>query len=489
MKYGNLIILAFVVSALGCRQKATHDDNVATARTEFEEGNFNRIKDLADSLKGSGRTDTKALNTIDSLVEIASRIALDFRVGEKEVLAAIEKRFGPVTSQQVTEWEKAGWLEYRYINGEKKYFGRAVSNLALLKEFHEAKKKGKDLVKNGDIMTFRLEHAKSVLEASQKSHAPVLPVKMKINYTITVESGAVPGGELVRCWLPLPRTDQERQGNFTLLATSEKDYKISPDSLAHKTIYMEKAAIQGQPTEFRIEFSYESSAQYFNMKETVIKPYDNDSPVYRKYTSEQLPHICFTEDVKRMADSIAGGESDPAEVVRKIYMWFKDNIPWAGALEYSTMPEIPAYVLTNRRGDCGMQTFLFMSMLRYMGIPVRWQSGWMVPPGGENLHDWCEVYYEGVGWVPADVSYDLLPTGDPVLREFYLSGIDSYRMTINNGVAGRLYPEKRFMRSEPYDFQRGEVEWRGGNLYFDKWDYNIEIEYLYSHIEEQKAPV
>jgi hypothetical protein len=51
-------------------------------------------------------------------------------------------------------------------------------------------------------------------------------------------------------------------------------------------------------------------------------------------------------------------------------------------------------------------------------------------------------------------------------------------MIVNQGVGGRLHPEKLHLRSEPYDFQRGEVEWEGGNLYFDKWDYKMEIEYL-----------
>ena len=124
-----------------------------------------------------------------------------------------------------------------------------------------------------------------------------------------------------------------------------------------------------------------------------------------------------------------------------------------------------------------MQTFLLMSMLRYKGIPVRWQSGWKVPPDGKNLHDWCEVYFEGTGWIPADISYGLQYSDDRKLREFYISGIDSYRLIINKGVAGRLWPDKTFMRSEPFDFQRGEVEWKGGNLYFDKWDYEMEIKY------------
>jgi transglutaminase-like putative cysteine protease len=118
-----------------------------------------------------------------------------------------------------------------------------------------------------------------------------------------------------------------------------------------------------------------------------------------------------------------------------------------------------------------------MSMLRYKGIPVKWQSGWMMPPDAENLHDWCEVYYEGIGWVPADISYDLQYSANLKTKEFYSSGIDAYRLIVNDGVTGLLYPEKKFLRSEPFDFQRGEVEWNGGNLYFDKWNYDMKIEY------------
>ena len=125
-----------------------------------------------------------------------------------------------------------------------------------------------------------------------------------------------------------------------------------------------------------------------------------------------------------------------------------------------------------------MQTFLFMSMARYKGIPVRWLSGWMLHPGKVNLHDWCEVYYQNVGWVPLDMSFQRLPADDKRVENFYLSGIDAYRLLVNNGVAGQLLSTKKHFRSEPYDFQRGEVEWSGGNLYFDQWTYKINVEYL-----------
>jgi transglutaminase-like putative cysteine protease len=179
-----------------------------------------------------------------------------------------------------------------------------------------------------------------------------------------------------------------------------------------------------------------------------------------------------------LSDSIVGNEKDPIKVVRKIYYWINENIPWAGALEYSTMPNIPEYVLNNRHGDCGMQTLLFMTLARYNGIPVKWQSGWYLFPGDVNLHDWCEVFYEGVGWVPLDMSFGLLPSEDQQIRDYYITGIDAYRFVVNDATGTRFTPSKRFMRSEPVDFQRGEVEWRGGNLYFDKWDYHMEVSYF-----------
>jgi hypothetical protein len=301
---------------------------------------------------------------------------------------------------------------------------------------------------------------------------------MKITYTITVIPDAVADGETIRCWLPFPKEGHPRQNSADLLSTSEKKYIISPEEAIHRTLYMETRAETGKPTTFMITFKYQSKGQYVNMKGKDLFPYNRFSEVYKKYTKEQLPHICFTPDIKRLADSITSQGDRPSETVRKIYLWFKENIPWTGALEYSIIPNIPEYVYLNRRGDCGMQTFMFMSMLRYKGIPVRWQSGWKVPPGDKNLHDWCEVYYEGVGWVPVNVSYDLQSSDIKELKEFYISGIDSYRMIVNDGIAGALFPPKKFMRSEPFDFQRGEVEWSGGNLYFDKWDYDMKIEYI-----------
>ena len=61
---------------------------------------------------------------------------------------------------------------------------------------------------------------------------------------------------------------------------------------------------------------------------------------------------------------------------------------------------------------------------------------------------------------------------------FFLGGIDSWRMIVNTDYGMPLVPEKKYPRSETVDFQRGEVEWEGGNLYFPQWSYHMDIDYL-----------
>lgn len=87
--------------------------------------------------------------------------------------------------------------------------------------------------------------------------------------------------------------------------------------------------------------------------------------------------------------------------------------------------------------------------------------------------------FEGVGWVPVDQSFGIPAFARNADEEyFFLGGIDSWRMIVNTDYGMPLVPEKKYPRSETVDFQRGEVEWEGGNLYFPQWSYHMDIDYL-----------
>jgi hypothetical protein len=463
-----VLVLALIPS---CKTVSDSNEILEDIQENLEYGNVKTVDQVVDSLNHVRGIDKEILHIADSLRQIADRIKLDFSVTPEQFNV---QTGDSVSANDLIRWDKNGWIEWRFIDGEKRYFNRAASNLRLIRKFYGDLQEKDTAPLAGSEESMRLSHTTKIFNDPGKLSNPV---KMKVVYTLTVEPDAVPPGEKVRCWLPWPKKGFERQQDISLISTSEPKYSFSPDSSAHSTIYMEKTAEKGLPVVFQISYSYVSYGFYINILNQKIDPYDRNSLLFQEYTKEQLPHICFNDNIKHLADSLAAGEIDPRLIVGKIYSWFKENIPWAGAQEYSIIPNIPEYVIKYKRGDCGMQTFLLLSMLRYKGVPSRWQSGWMMQPDHENLHDWCEVYYEGIGWIPCDVTYDLQNSENNLLKYFFMSGIDTYRLIINSGVAGKLYPEKKFMRSEPYDFQRGEVEWKGGNLYFNRWDYDMKIEY------------
>jgi hypothetical protein len=469
MKTIRLLFPVLLVLLFCCKAPSDNNQILEDLQENLEYGNLTVVNQIVDSLRNTKGIKADILHIADSLDQIADRIRLDFSASEDKFKSQTDNSY---SDEELSEWNKKGWIEWKTIDGEKKYFNRAGSNLRLLKKFYEEKNKSPENKESDQGNNFMLNHNTMAMGSAGKLSNQVT---MKVVYTITVPANTVPAGEKIRCWLPWPKSGFSRQTDVKLLSASDPKYTIAPDSAIHSSMYMEGISVKDSSAIFQVSYRYTSFAQFFDIKK--VLPYVRSSDLFHQYTSEQLPHICFNDNVKHLADSITDGEIDPTIIVEKLYKWFKDNIPWAGALEYSIMPNIPEYVIRNKRGDCGMQTFLFMSMLRYKGVPVRWQSGWMMTPDDKNLHDWSEVYYEGIGWVPVDVSKDLQKSGNDNIRYFYLSGIDAYRLIINDGIAGPLHPAKKFLRSEPYDFQRGEVEWNGGNLYFDKWDYNMKIEY------------
>jgi transglutaminase-like putative cysteine protease len=416
--------------------------------------------------------------------EREARIAIDFSRDSNYIVNYLKLYYPELTAAQVAAWEATNALEHKYIDGQKRYFRNAGRNLFRIDK--EAKKVYEQVegVQVDQLHLFLDGYNKEVIKvAREQKKSLVLPVTMTIKYTLTVKPDVVPDSTVLRAWMPYPREDQNSVKDVRLISTSEPEYKISSDKYVHKSIYMEKIAVAGQPTVFSYELSFKGYNEWYDFNPEDIKPYDIDSRLYKKYTAERATHVIFSDRIKKITDSIIGTETNPYIKVKKIYRWIADNYPWASAREYSTVENIPEYVLDNNHGDCGQVGLLLITMARYAGVPARWQSGWMLHPNSVNMHDWLEVYYEGIGWVPTDQSfgrgrYNVKDNDDEY--HFYTKGLDAFRWIVNSDYSGQFSPAKKFIRSETVDFQRGEVEWEGGNLYFDKWSGWIsDIQYKY----------
>ena len=439
----------------------------------IEMGNFSEARKMIrlaltnDTLTPNQRWD------MNFEIERMDRIERDFSERDTSVLNYIKKFHPQVTPEEINMWESTNAMENMVIDGEKRYFHSAGRNLFRIDSIAAKFYEGANGRQSDSLDRFLAWYVPLAIKSPGK------PVRMKIKYTITVKADEVPDGEIIRVWMPYPRTDVVAHKDIKLITASQPEYIIAPDNNIHKSIYMEGIAKKGEPTVFGYELSYSSYNQYPSFTPEDLRDYEKESEIFKKYTSEEGDHINFSDGIKKAVEEAVGNESNPYYKVKRIFAWINKNFPWASAREYSTIRNIPEYVLANRHGDCGQVSLLFITMARYAGVPAKWESGWMMHPGNKNLHDWAEVYYEGVGWVPVDQSFGrVFGAPDEESHWFFTKGLDAYRMIVNEGISAPFYPAKIHPRSETVDFQRGEVEWRGENLYFGRWRYKMEIEYL-----------
>lgn len=124
--------------------------------------------------------------------------------------------------------------------------------------------------------------------------------------------------------------------------------------------------------------------------------------------ADELRDVASSHD-----DTVADG--DVATLVAMLDFFASDGFTYAlSAPEGSSNLEVIDEFLTTRRGYCAHYATTFAVLARRLGLPCRVALGYragtsrdaegrfiMTP---DDLHAWDEVYLEGVGWVPVDVT-------------------------------------------------------------------------------------
>jgi len=450
----------------------TSDDAVVVrARALLGRGGFAEAEDL---LGASVPADLEVRQARAELREIIRRIRWDYSQDEAQLLAAIRKSVPDAGADDLRQWREAGEVQHRRIDGRIACFNREPANIFRFCE--EAKRRRRAASSPQSQPAFVLEkHLGDVIAAAQRSErALVLPMRHTSHYKLTINPGRAPVGATVRCWLPFPQ-EHQRQTDVELISSEPANGIIAPRGSVHRTLYLQqKAPDTGNPIVFKASWRHTAWAYYPMLSDAAAKPLP--AGYSGGHAGERPPHIRFTPALREAVAAATNGDKNPLVAARRIFEWVFTNIRYCAEEEYSTIPSFSEKALRSRKGDCGIQSMLFIAMCRCAGIPARWQSGWESRPGLLNMHDWAEFYVQPWGWLPADPSFGLKESDDWKVRWFYFGHIDSYRMIVNTDYGYPLWPAKPSMRSEPADFQRGEVEVAGRNLYFDEWDYDMRFE-------------
>ena len=123
----NFLILGVGLLQCGIYGKG---DPVREVTEAIDRGNFSEAVRKAEGYMSSGGMDSGVMAVLDSLIDLTGRLRIDFRLTETEVRDQLVHLLGsPFTDDAFREWERSGLLEWRNIDGEKRYFARAASNL------------------------------------------------------------------------------------------------------------------------------------------------------------------------------------------------------------------------------------------------------------------------------------------------------------------------------------------------------------------------
>jgi transglutaminase-like putative cysteine protease len=414
-------------------------------------GNFKRTERIIDRwLKRKLPDDLKMRLTFEK--ERIQILLKNYLFTEKEAIDKAKDLIEGFKEEEFYKLFEEGCIDYIVVEGEKRYEKRFLQNIGYaLPEYKKRLKSDKNTEKSKKLLENRLQQ---LLNGAK-------PKEYKIRAKISVKIEGEVEEDKMKVWLPFPK-EEFQQRDARVIATNHKGYFLTPSDVHQRTVYFEGP----KEGEYFVEFEY-IIKEWINS----IDPAKVSKLEQKEFLKEDPPHIVFTPYLKRLAREIVGEEENPYLKAKKIYDWITLNVNYSYVLPYAIYENIPEFIASNLKGDCGFQALLFITLCRIVGVPVRWQSGWNINPYSVSPHDWALLFVSSYGWIPVDPSFGEHYKMNEELRRFYFGNLDAFRMVANTDFMKDFVPEKIYWRSDPCDNQVGEIETENRNIY----DFQYEI--------------
>ena len=201
--------------------------------------------------------------------------------------------------------------------------------------------------------------------------------------------------------LPLAQTNVYQDvSNMTLNGGEILNIPETDDQYVRFTITGSDLPSVGQTKQWGYEFDitlYTITTDFDQID--LIHSYDVNSPLYLWYTGMSGNYVDpHNSTIESIGDSIWKESSDVLDYSKRCYSYVADHFQY---LNPGTGLHPLSRLLAQGGGDCGNLCSIYVSLLRYKGIPSRHIV--CVRPDGSG-HVWADFYLENYGWVPVDVT-------------------------------------------------------------------------------------
>ncbi|MDD4851359.1 MAG: transglutaminase-like domain-containing protein [Gemmiger sp.] len=391
-----------------------------------------------------------------------ARLDEDFTLSTADTLALLRADIPDFTEEEFDALLAAGRLDWRWLDGERRYIDTAVDSLRL---YPDMAARGLRQPNPDDGLRDK------VIAAMARSG--------RLGADITLCASIAPMGATspdtpATAWLPIP-ADCGQQRDIQILDATPGG-KIAPGDAPQRTIFWQGRAGDAP---FTVTYRYHIEAPLVPLYSALQTPAPAH-PAGLDFTAElaqEAPHILFTPYLRALAEEITAGCTGGLYMARAIYDYVTTHIRYRYQPAYACLPAIAENCAKSGWGDCGVMALLFITLCRIVGIPARWQSGLYVTPREAGCHDWAQFYLPGYGWLWADCSFGAgaYRMGNEARRRHYFGNLDPLRMVANRRFYAPLSPPDTAWRNDPYDNQTGELALDGQGLYGNERRHGVTV--------------
>lgn len=425
-------------------------------------GDIRRLKDAGD-LARMKRVINMRLNDDKTPLPMRRRLELELMMDEMlESVYPYEQDAAEKIMDDTIEEYKAGELDYYrdidaadwiYIDGKVRFRRNFMNNL--IKTRAEIAARLRDKKRAEDDAKEKAMLDSTIMKMMEKGEAAY---RFRIRASVQVKPEFYRPGKKVRVYIPVP-VEYSQMKDVRIIACSPEPKHIAAPEYPQRTVCFE--GVYPQETVFSVEYEFTNRMRYVKPDPSMVLP---AQPKF--YLEELEPHIVFKPYLIELAKSIVGNETNPLVKARLIYDWITSKPTYSFMPPYFVIEDLPGFMATRLKGDCGVFALLFITLCRIAGVPARWQSGLETSPMSIGMHDWCQFYVAPYGWLYADCSFgnSAFRSGNDMRREFYFGNLDPFRMCAASEFQHQFDPPMSHMRYDPYDNQDGEAEYEDARL-------------------------
>ncbi len=264
------------------------------------------------------------------------RMRYDFSLNADQVKGQVRSEIPDLTDAEFARWDAHGLFEHMEIDGERMYFRRSPSNLLRLSAAARARRKVQAPFPASDLEQASDYHREVIRQAKLTSHTSVLPQRVKVTQTLTVNADAVPAGKTIRAWIPYPLAIPDQQEDIRFVSSQPAAHAIAPNSALQRTVYLEQPAQAGKPTLFSVTYRGD---RFFAVPRD--GPCEGGMPAkitrqLAPYVAERQPHIVFDRAAARVF--AAGGTGRHESVSNRTEEFLPRWTRFRGPVHANTRP-------------------------------------------------------------------------------------------------------------------------------------------------------